>query len=553
MSFVENSRQEKTLADYFDVVRRFKWLIVLTAVVVPLVAYFLSAQQPKVYRATSEVLLNRQDLGSVLTGLPTTNPYMDLNRYAATQAALSRVPEVTRDAIDRADVTMDPSELIGLSVVTPRANTDLLTFSVNHGDPDVAALLSSSYAAAFTSYKYRMETASFQQARKELLARLAELRSAGASDTTTYRELVEKSQDLRTLELLQAPATVVRAATGAGQVEPNPTRNAILGAMLGLVLGLGGAFALSALDRRIRNAEEIERELMVPLLARLPGPRSRHDSLMILARPPDEITEAVNRMRANFDFANKELGARLVMVTSAGPGEGKSTTTANLAVALARSGRHVVLVDLDLRRPALARMFRLRDLIGLTDAATGGADLDAALNRISDISAPTWLPAARRTETGPGVLEVLTAGRTRVDPSEFVESVGLSEVLDRLRRRAEIVLIDASPILATGDAMALTAKVEAVLLVNRLGTVTLATLRDLGRALQTSPAPTLGFVVTGAALEANHYYVGYRDDEKSATEVTKLPKPPREPKIAPSVTSAPEGEVASGRWARPTR
>jgi non-specific protein-tyrosine kinase len=552
MSLVENRRQEKTLADYLDVVRRYKWLIVLTALVVPLVAYFLSAQQPKVYRATSEVLLNRQDLGSVL-GLQQTNQYTDLSRYAATQAALSRVPEVTRDAIARAGVTMDPSELVGRSVVTPRGNTDLLTFSVSHGDPAVAAALSSAYAAAFTSYKYRMETASFKQARKELLARLAELRRAGASDTTTYRELVEKSQDLRTLELLQAPAIVVRAARGAGQVEPTPTRNAILGAMLGLMLGLGGAFALSALDRRIRDAEEIERELRIPLLARLPGPRSRHDSLLILERPSDEVTEAVSRMRANFDFANRELGARLVMVTSAGPGEGKSTTAANLAVALARSGRHVVLVDLDLRRPALARMFRLRDLIGVTDAATGSADLDAALNRIPDIAAPSWLPAARRTETGTGVLEVLTAGKTHVDPSEFVESVGLSEVLHRVRSRAEIVLIDASPILATGDAMALTAKVDGVLLVNRLGTVTLPTLRDLGRALQASPAPTLGLVATGATTEETHYYVAYREDEKPPTAVAKLPKAPRQPKIAPTVTPAPEGEAASGRWARPTR
>jgi polysaccharide biosynthesis transport protein len=549
MSFDENGRSEQTFADYLEVLRRYKWLILVAATVVPLVAYVMTARQPNVYRATSEVLLNRQDLGSVLTGLSTTNTYIDPVRYAQTQAALARVPAVTRAAVARAEVTMDASELVGRSVVTPRGSTDLLTFSVEHGDPDLAARLSSAYATAFTVYKHRTETASVARARKELQARLAELRRDDATGTATYRDLVRKSQDLRTLELLQAPATVVRAAAGAGKVEPAPTRSAMLGGVLGLILGLGAAFGLNAVDRRIRTAEEVERELRVPLLGRLPGPRSRRDDLLILDRPADEVSEAVSRLRANFDFANSHLHAKVIMVTSAGAREGKSTTAANLALALSRTGRHVILLDLDLRRPTLGQTFHLRNGVGVTDVANGVADLDSAIAAIAHAPTRSWPPALAEAESGVGLLEVLTAGRTRVDPSEFVETPGLAEVLHRLRARGDLVLVDASPILAAGDAVALTAKVDAIMLVNRLGTLTQPAARELGRVLDRSPAPTLGFVATGAPVGGSYY--GYRPpEERPSGELARLPKPSSQRASSQELASAP-ASARGGRWSQP--
>jgi succinoglycan biosynthesis transport protein ExoP len=423
--------------------------------------------------------------------------------------------------------------------VSADPDTDILTFGVNHGEPEVAARLATAYAEAFTAYKLATDTASLVRARREIQGRLSELRSSGATGTDTYRELLGQWQDLRTLEVVIAPATVIRTAGGAGQIAPTPRRNATLGVLLGLMLGVGGAFVLNAFDRRVRHADDVEHELQIPLLAKLPTPR-RNDSTTILERPPDEITEAIARLRTSFDFANADLGAKVVMVTSAGAPEGKTTTIANLGVALSRTGRHVVIVDLDLRRPALERLFHLPDRTGATDVASGNSDLVTALNRINTVPRRARVTTLRESDTNLGVLEVLTAGRTNVDPGNFVETVGLTDLLRQLRDRADIVLVDAPPILATGDAMALTAKVDAILMINRLGKLTRPTHRELARVLDRSPAPVLGFVATGS--DADEGYPAYREE---GPRWTAGPARAEEPDVPEEVRAA----AGSGRWA----
>jgi capsular exopolysaccharide synthesis family protein len=537
--------REQTVADYFAVVRRYKWVIIVAVLVVPAVAYFMSARESKVYRDTADVLLNRQDLGTTITGLPTqsTVQVQDPDRYGRTQARLAEAPAV----LDRARKISGLGNVEGWgSDVSADPETDILTFGVNHGDPDVATALATAYAQAFTEYKLQTDTASITRARRELQGRLAELRRAGATSTGTYQDLLGQEQDLRTLEILLAPATVIRAGDGASQIAPLPRRNAILGVMLGLMLGIGGAFALNAFDRRIRHADEVEHELQIPLLAKLPTP-GRGDTQTILERAPDETTEAVARLRASFDFGNQNLGAKTVMITSAGPREGKSTTIANLAIALARTGRHVVLVDLDLRRPMLSRLFHLPDGPGVTDFAARDTELVDVLQPVGVTPLRARVaPIGGSPETGQGRLEVITTGRTRVEPAAFVESSGLTEALHTLRSHAEIVLIDAPPILATGDSMALTGKVDAVLLITRLGTLTRPTLQELGRVLRRSPAPVLGLVATGAEIDEG--YSVYAVDEYYA-QARPQPEAPATPQArleeVPDVRSATGG---STRW-----
>src|SRR5262245_54858890 len=261
--------QEQAIAHYLTVLRRYKWLIVATTLVVPLTAYVVSIQQAKVYRATAEVLLNRQDIGATITGIPTQSTVNDdPTRYVHTQAQLARAPSVRRAALDAAGVTdIDTTKLEKITTVGENKDSDILTFAVDHGDPTVAEDLATSYAHAFTAYKLKSETTSLARARVELQSRLNELRREGAASTQTYRELLAEAQNLRTLELLLAPATVIRAADDAEQIAPTPNRNAILGAVLGLLLGVGAAFGLNALDRRIRHADEIEYGLQLPVLA----------------------------------------------------------------------------------------------------------------------------------------------------------------------------------------------------------------------------------------------------------------------------------------------
>jgi len=535
---VEHIHPELTLSDYIAVVLRHKWVIVLTTVILPVAAYTLSTQQAKVYSASSEVLLNRQDIGSALTGVPNVNAYSDPERYARTQAALAQTPEVARRALAAADVDQSPAEFLSHSGVTPQENADLLRFSVSGGDPTTVTKLANAYSEAFTDYRLEFDTKSLQTARRELQGRLAELRKQGAEDTAVYRDLLKNEQDLRTIELLQARPSVVRQASGAGQIAPTPKRNAILGTMLGLALGIGLAFAWNALDKRIRNAEEVEAVLGLPLLARLPKPSRGAKGLAMLSDPNDIDAEAVRRLRTSVELANLDLQAKSIMVTSPAAVHGKSTTIANLAVALARSGRSVALVDLDLRQPVIDTYFGLESHPGVTDVALGRVGLEEALFRVR-IPGPT----SRGSGSTGGRLRVLVAGSPPPSPGEFVGSQALGQILDRLVAEHDLVLIDAPPLLAVGDAATISTRVDAMVPIVRLGHTDRQMLRDFSRGLRASPVHKLGFVLTGVELREMYGGVnyGYLKD-RPATE--EQPEPPPTLRDA----SASQAAKSSRRW-----
>jgi capsular exopolysaccharide synthesis family protein len=544
MRFDQPTTREQTMGDYVAIVLRYKWLVAIAAIMVPVAAYLWSAHQPKVYQASSEVYLNTQtsDITTSITGI-NSNPVYDPDRYAKTQAEIARGPDVAQAAVALSKVPGLASwQLLAKSSVTAREGTDFLDFAVHDTNHAVAAALATAYAQAFRTYKLQLDTSTLTAARVEIQKRLAQLRKATGTDTTTYRELEQKYQDLRTQELLQSPPKVVRTATSAYQIAPNPKRSAELGIVLGLMLGLGGAFIANATDRRVRDLEDVEQELDIPLLGRLPVPRGGKDALTILDGPADAMSEAVSRLRTNFEFANGELQAKVVMVTSAGAQEGKSTSIANLAIALARAGRRVVLVDFDIRRPSLARLFRIPDRYGLTDAVTGIADASTILNPINHTALSSRLRPRR--DASAGTLHVVTSGSSHIDPAELVEAPGLMDLLRHLSSRADIVLLDAPPIVITGDAMALTGKVDAVVLVVRLGAVKLPALAELARALRRSPTPVLGFAATHATIDESYMTYGEENVPRVA-EVASARKGGQPAHEAPVPRSASGG---GGRW-----
>jgi succinoglycan biosynthesis transport protein ExoP len=215
---------------------------------------------------------------------------------------------------------------------------------------------------------------------------------------------------------------------------------------------------------------------------------------VMLADPASADAEPFRVLRANFELAAAEAEAKTVMVTSGIGGEGKSTTVANLAVSLARSGRRVVLVDLDLRKPGLHSLFGLNGTPGLIDVTLFDARLDTALApiRLTEDNGDTPLPYHAE-----GSLEVLPLGAALGDPDRLQTEVFGGRLVESLENRADYVLIDAGPILPTGDTIALSAHVDAILVVVRLNGLPRSALDDLGRVLASSPAAKLGFVLTG--------------------------------------------------------
>jgi succinoglycan biosynthesis transport protein ExoP len=483
----------------------------MTTALVTAAAYFASARQEKLHQATADVFLGTQNLGATLANVAL--PYVDPVRAAQTQAELARVPAVAVRAVHAAKVTnRTPSQLLDESSVSASSDSDLLAFTVTDRDPEIATRLATAYAGAYTSYRHQLDTLALVQARREVERRLAELKAAGAERSTPYESLVEKGQQLRTMELLQGSNVLLsRSAAGATQVQPKPTRNAILGGVLGLALGIGLAFLRDVLNTRVRTGAEVESRLGLPLLGRIPEPPRRlraNEELIMLADPHAPAAEAFRVLATNVDFVNHDRGARTIMVTSARRGEGKSTTVANLAIAFARAGRRVALVDLDLRRPTIATFFGLNGRPGLTQVVLGHALLDEAVAKIPVVD-ETELKLRAGNGSVHGMLDVLPSGPLPPNPPEFLSQSGLSGVLAQVTERSDLVLVDATPLLDLSDAMALAAGVDAVLVVSRIDNLRRSVLDEMSRVLSGVPVIKLGFVLTGTKADGGYGYGGY--------------------------------------------
>jgi capsular exopolysaccharide synthesis family protein len=521
----EGNETRTSLNDYLAVLRRRKSVVILAVVLVPLAAVLLSKLQEAQYEASSLVLLKRQSLAATVTGSQDPGLLQDPELVGRTQARVAEVSELAENVLKATGLTGErtPGALLAATTIEPLPQTDVvLRFIVQDRDPAIAAKLAGEYAEQYTIYRRKLDTEAYNAARQQLEHRIAGLRASGVdSDSGLYQTLVEKSQTLATLAALQiSNASVLRRPAGAYQVAPRTFYNAVLGLMVGVVLGVGLAFLLEALDRRVRPDEDLASLLSLPLLARLPAPPRQADAreLAMMSRVDTSEAEAFRRLRANLELADVGFAARTIMVTSASRGEGKSTTVANLAVALARAGRNVALVDLDVRKPTLGAFFGLRGRPGITQVAAGTVALQDALVRVP-LSVVRGLGEGRAGAAPAGTLDLLGVGSIPANPGEFVASDGVARALDALSNQYDVVLVDTPPLLVVSDSVVLSRRVDAAIVVVRLNLTDREMLAELSRALRNCPCAMLGYVVTGAeSYEAYGYGYGYApDSEKPAT------------------------------------
>jgi polysaccharide biosynthesis transport protein len=508
---LSGTQQASTLRDYLQIARRQRWIILAVVALTTFSAAFFSLRQEKLYQASAQVLV-RSGFGS------SQSPDRVLQTQADVAAASSEVARRVRSQLN-----LDSAPPIE---VTPKTESDILIFSSTASSPRLAARAATAYARAFRDFQRELVTADIRKALRDVEAEIQQVRASPNRDSTLYSSLLDKREELRSLEALETQrALLVRPATLGGQVQPKPVRNTLLGLLLGLILGLGLAFLREALDTRVRSTDEVEERLGVPLLARVPRPPrrlGRSDRLVMIDDPDGPNAEAFRILRANVDFARTEKDAKVLLVTSAAEGQGKSTTAANLAVALARAGERVVLADFDARRPVIHRFFDL-DGAGVTQVATGSATLEEALAPI-----PLVWQRARASSIGVGngmrqvggMLQVLPAGSIPGSVDVVLPNQVVAGVLEDLRKRADIVLVDSTS-LVVADAMALTSVVDAVLLVIRMDVVRRPIVRELKRILDAIPAQTIGFVATGVVSSGVASYTARAD--------YSTPSKPREP------------------------
>lgn len=488
------------LSQYLQMLRRGAWLVIAVTVAMTVATVLLSLRQESLYEASSVVFVDSKNVGSSIADIIQTGS--DPERVLDTQAAVARNPDVIKAALEKFPSRReDPNRLLGRSTVDADKNADVLTFSVTDTEANLATRLANAYANAFTAYRRKLDTGALRNAQLEVRDQIHSLRRSHDTKSTQYTDLVGRLGQLRTREvLLRSTALLGRPAQKAEKVQPHPVRNGILGAFLGLLIGIGLVFVRESLNTSVRTAAAVEERLGMPLLGRLREPpkrlRGRNDlSMLVTPEAPD--AEAFQLLATNIEFVNLERGAKSFMVTSANPAEGKSTTAANLAVTFARSGKRVVLVDLDLRRPVLHCFFGMEAKPGITEITLGRAWLEEVIVRV-----PLEAPGSDQLdEEGDsvlgGTLEVVAAGSLPPNPAEFMRSQALDDVLSRLVQRADIVLVDAPAMLAVSDAINLTPKVDAVVALARIPIIKRSALEELSRILDTAPVAKIGFVVTG--------------------------------------------------------
>jgi polysaccharide biosynthesis transport protein len=484
-----NTQQPSTLRDYLQIARRRMWIILTVTVLTVLSVAFVSSRQEKLYQASAKVLVS---------GFDSSQP---ADRFLQTQADIATAsPEVARRVRNALGLRTTPP-----ISVTPKIDSDILTFSSTAANPRLAARVATTYAQQFRDFQRELATRDIRQALRNVESEIRAVGSGGSRDPTRYRSLLDKREELLTLEALQTSrALLVQPAALGVQVQPKTVRNTVLGLVLGLILGLGLALLREALDTRVRSTDEITERLGIPLLARLKKPRRQlrlNERLVMVNDPEGPEAEAFRMLRASVEFARTD--AKTLMVTSAGEGEGKSTTAANLAVTMARGGQHVILVDLDLRRPVVHKFFSL-DGPGIEHVAIGRATLDEALAPI-----PLVWPGGRPWNgdgghAAGGLLEVLPAG-SPANLDDVLANQVVAGILEGLRQRADVVVVDSTPLFA-GDAMALAAAFDGVLIVVGMDVVRRPMLRELRRLLEAIPTQTFGFIATS---DSDTSYSGY--------------------------------------------
>jgi polysaccharide biosynthesis transport protein len=530
-----------TLAEYQAILRRRKWIVIALPVIAALTAYALSTMQTPLYQAKATVYIPPTSVAALIAGV---NPYSgDPARLLMDQAKLATSQELATQVVENARVPgVSAGAFLSASSATPDPDADLLDLSVSFRAPQVAERLVNAYAVQFIRYKNDLETANAERILRNVQATIDRLRAQHLTALAAYDDALTTRDRIQAF-LGSFSATVHTRAQGAAKVRPRPKRNAILGGLLGLAVGIGLAFLAEALDKRVRTEKEIEETLGIPLLGRIPRPARalrRANRLVMLADPTSVHAQTFRRLRTSLEFVNFEQGARRIMVTSALPREGKSTTVANLAVALARAGRRVAIADLDLRRPFLHSFFATGSDHGFTDVVVNRTKLEHAIrpvalpgsNRLSTAQSMNGRPAAAAGTATNGradvecVLHVLPAGSIPPAADEFLETERVSAVLEDLSSQFDVVLLDAPPLLAVGDVMTLSTKVDAIVVVTRLG-IHRRQLEELARQLHTCRAPILGFVLTGAS-HGDSYSYGYGYDQRVYDDVRQEAETPGE-------------------------
>ena len=503
-------------------IRRRLWLLLACVVFGAGSAYLVSASLPKTYTATVTLIVG-QSLQAVS---PDINGLLASQRLSQTYADLATTGPLLSKVIAREGLGLTPADFRKLIKADAALNSTLVTIEATNGDPAKAAAIANALAdeliAASPAISGR--SSEIQQfvdtdllaAQTQILQAQAEVeRLVGLTSRSTAEEAQLQVLQGRLVSLRQTYATLLSFSSTSGSslltvvdpavapLEPASPRvllNTLLAGIVGLMLALGLVFLREYLDDTLKSPDDVEAATGLATLGtiiRMKGDKGRKAiyRLAAILYPRSPVVEGYRTLRTNIEFAGVDNPAHTILVTSAIPGEGKTTTAANLAAVFAQTGHATLLLDADLRKPGVHKMFDLQNTRGLT-----------SLFRSDEVQLRDVVQATEQEH-----LSVVTSGPLPPNPAELLRSARMRTILERLVGSYEFVIVDSPPLQAVTDAAILSALVEGTVLVVDAGRTRRGAVQNGHEALVKVGGRILGVTLNrmSEAMSGDYYYYDY--------------------------------------------
>jgi tyrosine-protein kinase len=503
-----------------------RWRVVTFMTVLGVAAGLaLAFNQSPQYTARSEVLVE-----PLTVQLPSSGIIVQPGEIE-TQIKVIESQPVAQQVIDELHLAVTPSELLRTVTVAAVDETRVLDIEVTRGDRNQAAAIANAFSAKYLEYRHQLAAERAEAAVKSYTSQVtdlqAQLQTATEDINTAPNEQAKQAAEARRQGLLiqLTQASTLLAANQSpdlpgGEIlvdanppkkpsAPKPIRSGILGGVIGLLAGIGLAFARDHLDDVVRDEARLAEILGgTPVLGQIPhwakAPSNRLASLLEPSSPSAEAFRSLNTnvrfllAAAPADPENRHRG-RVLLMSSADPKEGKSSVAANLAVAAARVGLKVALVDGDIRNPTLGGLFGMGDSTGLSDVLASGEPVG---DHMLDVGVPNLL--------------VLPGGQTPPNPAELLASPAMRSIIDDLTRDYELVIIDSSPVMRVADSLELVRTADLVLLVARSGVSHWRHVQAVPDRIRKVGGVVSGVVLNDVPARASQFTYGYHNTVSGA-------------------------------------
>lgn len=525
-----HGRQYLTPLEHGIQIARRNWgLLLVCFLAAPAAALAYSLAQTPEYTASASLLFTEKDSGDI-----------DPERRAANNLQLVSLDQIaarTSDALP--DAGLDLAEVNERVEVSPAGESDLVDVDVTDPDPALAATIANEFARQFIAFRRDANRENVLKEQEMIEARLDELTSSQLGGPEA-EALEERSRDLAVKATLQTgEAQLVQQATEpSAPSSPKKTRNVALGVLLGLMLGIGLALLRDQFDRRLKTAEEAESTFDLPILATLPQSRQIGDGIDVTLR--GEEAESFRMLRANLQYFGIDQELRSILITSSASEDGKTMVAWNLALTEAHSGKRILLIEADLRRPTLGQALHLSEEEGLGLVLAGSLGAKSPIQKVRGV-------------------DILPAGPLPPNPAELLDSQRMLDLLNWATAEYDRVIVDTPPAAIVADALPLIKRVDRMLVVVRLDRTERDAAEHLREQLTIAEAPVIGLVVNGAPPQSDDSYYrsptindsfaaiheklasSSRAEGSTQTEVPAPPEPTSEP-ARPPEQNPPKGE-----------